>query len=162
MNDISLDIPDFLLVRNRQPLTPKQIERWKTIKAGMYITKLDKFDYSKPKTWSPEAEAILQQQEAEKHRHAVARINALRISKGQDPIKVRKSRTVQTPRSGKGTSKTQLIAGLLTRPGGCTTKDVLEATGWPSVSMPAQAKAVGLELIKTKTNGITRYSAKRK
>ncbi len=159
MDDASLDIPDFLLVRNRRPLTPAQLERWETIKAGTYIAKLDKLDYNKPKTWSPEAEAILQQQEAEKHRHAVARINALRISKGQDPIKERKPRTPR-PNKGKGTSKTQLIADLLTRPGGCTTKDVLGATGWPSVSMPAQAKAAGLELIKTKTDGVTRYSAK--
>ncbi len=160
MNGTSLDIPDFLLVKNRQPLTPAQQERLKVIMATRTAER-DKFDYNKPRTWSPEAEAMFQQQEAEKHRHTMARINALRIRNGQDPIKERKSRTPKSGK-GKGTSKTQLIASLLTRPGGCTTKDVLEATGWPTVSMPAQAKVAGLVLVKTKTDGVTRYSAKGK
>src|SRR5205807_246786 len=41
-------------------------------------------------------------------------------------------------------SKLEKIVGLLTRPEGCTTKDVLKATGWPSVSMPQQAEAAGI------------------
>lgn len=56
-------------------------------------------------------------------------------------------------------SKLEAIVGLLTRPEGCTTKDVLAATGWPSVSMPQQAKAAGLTLRKEKVGGVTRYSA---
>jgi Protein of unknown function (DUF3489) len=57
-----------------------------------------------------------------------------------------------------GKSKVDLIAGLLKRNSGCTAKDVLEATGWPSVSMPAQAKAAGLKLKKEKKKGeSTRY-----
>jgi hypothetical protein len=55
-------------------------------------------------------------------------------------------------------SKTQLVHDLLTRPEGCTSKDVMQATGWPSVSMPAQAKAAGLVLRKDKpADGPTRY-----
>lgn len=56
-------------------------------------------------------------------------------------------------------SKLEAIAGLLTRPGGCTVKDVLAATGWPSVSMPAQAKAAGLTLKKEKRDGVWFYTA---
>lgn len=56
-------------------------------------------------------------------------------------------------------SKLSIIVGLLKRPGGCTTADVLKATGWPAVSMPQQAKAAGLELKKEKVDGKTVYSA---
>ena len=55
-------------------------------------------------------------------------------------------------------SKLEIVAGLLTRKEGCTTADVLKATGWPAVSMPQQAKAAGLMLKKEKNKGEpTRY-----
>ena len=58
-------------------------------------------------------------------------------------------------------SKVEIIAQLLKRPNGCTTAEVLEKTGWPSVSMPAQAKAAGLSLRKHKEKGqVTRYFGK--
>jgi multidrug efflux pump subunit AcrA (membrane-fusion protein) len=56
-------------------------------------------------------------------------------------------------------SKLAIIVGLLKRKEGCTTKDVLAATGWPAVSMPQQAKAAGLTLKKEKADGVTRYRA---
>lgn len=57
-------------------------------------------------------------------------------------------------------SKLALIVGLLTRSGGCTTADILAATGWPAVSVPQMAKSAGLTLKKTKEKGSpTRYSA---
>ena len=56
-------------------------------------------------------------------------------------------------------SKLELIVGLLKRPDGCTTADVLKATGWPAVSMPQQARSAGLTLKKEKVDGVTRYSA---
>lgn len=56
-------------------------------------------------------------------------------------------------------SKLETIVKLLTREEGCTTADVLKATGWPSVSMPQQAKAAGLTLHKEKAGGVTRYRA---
>lgn len=58
-------------------------------------------------------------------------------------------------------SKAAIISELLQRPEGCTTKDVLTATGWPSVSMPAQARTVGLALTKEKRDGAIRYFGKR-
>jgi len=60
------------------------------------------------------------------------------------------------PRAG---SKLEAISVLLRRPEGCTTADVLKATGWPSVSMPAQAKALGVGLRKEKEGGAFRYFA---
>lgn len=56
-------------------------------------------------------------------------------------------------------TKLEAIVSLLCRPKGCTTKDVLKETGWPAVSMPAQAKAAGLKLRKEKIDGVTHYFA---
>lgn len=60
------------------------------------------------------------------------------------------------PRPG---SKLAIIQGLLTRPQGCTTKQVLEACQWPAVSMPQQARALGVTLKKEKVDGVTVYRA---
>lgn len=54
-------------------------------------------------------------------------------------------------------SKLEAIVGLLRRPEGCTTAQVLKATEWPSVSMPQQAKAAGITLHKEKVEGVTVY-----
>ena len=57
----------------------------------------------------------------------------------------------------RGQSKTAMVGQMLLDPRGCTTADILKATGWPSVSVPAQAKAVGLGLRKEKDGSVTRY-----
>jgi hypothetical protein len=54
-------------------------------------------------------------------------------------------------------TKTEHVKHLLTREGGTTIKDVLTATGWPSVSMPQMAKVLGLKLEKIKEGGVTKY-----
>ena len=43
-------------------------------------------------------------------------------------------------------TKNQQIVQLLLRPEGCTYADILAATGWASISVPAYAKANGLRL----------------
>ena len=53
----------------------------------------------------------------------------------------------------KAGSKASLIGDLLRRQNGCTYADVLAATGWPSVSMPVQAKSAGLKLRREKVPG---------
>ena len=58
------------------------------------------------------------------------------------------ARSGTTPKQVREGSKLAIIVGLLTRPEGCTVAEVLEATEWPSVSMPQQAKAAGLTLVK--------------
>jgi hypothetical protein len=73
-----------------------------------------------------------------------------------------KTETVAAPASDDGPrkgSKLAVIVGLLKRNEGCTVKDVLAATGWPTVSMPQQAKAAGLSLKKEKDGSVTRYRA---
>ncbi len=58
-------------------------------------------------------------------------------------------------------SKTEKVAALLARKDGCTSKEVLVATGWPSVSMPAMAKNIGVKLRREKVKGqVTRYYGK--
>ena len=74
------------------------------------------------------------------------------------------ARAPQTPREARGPgrpregSKLVEIVSLLTRPEGTTTREILDATGWPAVSVPQQARAGGLELRKDKQPGQpTRY-----
>jgi hypothetical protein len=52
-----------------------------------------------------------------------------------------------------GSSKTKKILSLLQREGGCTRAEALKVSGWPSVSMPAVAKAAGLRLRRSKRKG---------
>ncbi|MFO1150991.1 MAG: DUF3489 domain-containing protein [Alsobacter sp.] len=56
-----------------------------------------------------------------------------------------------------GPTKRELAAALLTRPEGTTTREILDATGWPAVSVPSIAKASGLSLRQTKDGKVTRY-----
>jgi hypothetical protein len=57
-------------------------------------------------------------------------------------------------------SKTAIVAAMLTRAGGTTRPEILKATGWPTVSVQAIAKAAGLKLKMAKKAGEpTVYSA---
>ena len=75
----------------------------------------------------------------------------------------KKAKTPKTARKksdGPRGEKMKKIAAMLQRKNGCTAAEVLEATGWPSVSMPAMAKACNLKLTKEKEKGSgkpTRY-----
>ena len=71
----------------------------------------------------------------------------------EDESKDRAPSKGSTSKRKRGGSKTGLIADLLLRKEGCTRDDILEVTGWPSVSVPAMAKAAGLKLRKEKTKG---------
>lgn len=73
--------------------------------------------------------------------------------------KARSTKPVQDKTDIRPGTKLASIVKLLSRPEGCTTADVLKATGWPSVSMPAQAKAAGLKLKKVKDGNAFRYRA---
>lgn len=66
----------------------------------------------------------------------------------------------RAPRAG-GPSKRDLAVDLLLRKGGCTAKDILTATGWPTVSVPAIARSANLTLNQTKEGRVTTYSATR-
>lgn len=67
-----------------------------------------------------------------------------------------KGKTAKPATNGEGPrkeSKLALCVALLTRKEGCTTRDLLTATGWPAISVPATAKAGKLKLRKEKTKG---------
>lgn len=95
---------------------------------------------------------------------ALAAIRGESLPPKEPPIKAR-AKAPQKPTGAKkpaagGKTKLAIIAALLARKGGTTTAEVLKATGWPSVSMPQQAKAAGLKLRKEKKPGeVTRYFA---
>lgn len=80
----------------------------------------------------------------------------------------RKTKTAKKskPKAPKSKPKTVLsgpngaIVALLRRPDGATTADILKLTGWPTVSVPAQAAAAGVEYRSEKgEDGVTRYWA---
>ncbi len=78
--------------------------------------------------------------------------------KAAKPATAKKAKTSGTTKTPRGESKTGIVAALLKRKSGCTCAEVLAATEWPTVSMPAMAKAAGLSLRKEKTKGeVTRY-----
>jgi hypothetical protein len=54
-------------------------------------------------------------------------------------------------------TKKEIIGALLTKPGGTTVAEILKETGWPSVSVPQQAAALGMKLEKQVKNGKTTY-----
>lgn len=68
-----------------------------------------------------------------------------------------KPKAPATPKEGE--SKLEMITRMLKSAKGCTTAEVLAATKWPSVSMPQQARAAGLRLVKEKDGRVTRYRA---
>ena len=61
---------------------------------------------------------------------------------------VRAAAAAQRKASGAPT-KSSVVRELLLRPEGVTVKEVLTATGWPAISMPAAAKAAKLVLRKS-------------
>ena len=70
------------------------------------------------------------------------------------PKKARKAKDTKSPREG---TKLETVAKLLRRKNGCTAKDVMEACNCPAVSMPQQAKALGVKLRTEKQGRVTRY-----
>jgi hypothetical protein len=97
---------------------------------------------------------------AARHAHRKAGEETSPVPVSDSPKRAKRAGKAPTKRAGysKGQTKTALVGELLTRKEGCTTADVLALTGWPSVSMPAAAKACGLVLRKEKVpSEPTRY-----
>ena len=64
---------------------------------------------------------------------------------------------LRKPRDG---NKRAIVAELLQRKGGVTGRELLDATGWPTMSVPAMARMSNLKLTTEKKDGKTIYSAK--
>ncbi len=62
----------------------------------------------------------------------------------------------QLKRANGPSGKAKLIGEMLLK-GNVSSKELCEAVGWPSMSVPAQAKMVGLTLRKEKVDGVMRY-----
>ena len=73
--------------------------------------------------------------------------------------KTRKAKATDNARTPRAGSKLEIISKMLRRKNGCTAKEVMEACGWPSVSMNQQAKALGVKLKTEKVGKATRYWA---
>lgn len=91
-------------------------------------------------------------------------------NRGKAPPKKRAAKKAAAPKAPKaaktdGTktirpgSKLEIVVGLLKRREGCTTAEILAGTGWPSCSVPQQARAAGLTLRQKKEGRTTRYWA---
>ena len=84
-------------------------------------------------------------------------INPQTEPEAEMPVKTKKARdNARTPRVG---SKLEIIKKMLNRKQGCTAKEVMAACEWPAVSMPQQAKALGIKLKTEKVGRTTRYWA---
>jgi phage-related protein (TIGR01555 family) len=70
------------------------------------------------------------------------------------PEKLTGAESGEKPEGGKG-GKKDIARELLTR--GVTNADMLKALGWPTISMPAMAKSLHLNLEKVKEGGATLY-----
>lgn len=79
-SDDGLDIPSFLLVKNRRPENPELRERLakETRKVRRQEKKAARASYDRPKTWTPEAAALEKQLKAKRKADREARFKALR------------------------------------------------------------------------------------
>lgn len=118
--------------------------------------------------WCPKRCAFITDSPSKKERKTMSELENNTETKVPTPKKKKtngakktaKKKVAAKPKKPKkeGPSKTAIVARLLQRQNGCTSAEVLEATNWPAVSMPAIAKAAKLKLRKEKEPGKpTRY-----
>lgn len=88
---------------------------------------------------------------APKNRSTAKKAAAPKKAKAAKPAAPKKAAAPK--KGGDAKTKTAIVATLLQRPAGCTGKEILAATSWPTVSVPQQAKAAGLKLRKVKEKG---------
>lgn len=131
-----------------------------TLAPPLAVQKAIAAEFSEPITDQPEAEAspTPEQQETE----TVATKSKTKKASTKSTASKPKATSHTNGASNGGIrpgSKIEIVANLLKRPEGCTTAEVLAATNWLAVSMPAMAKSAGLTLKKEKDGKISRYHA---
>ena len=143
------------------------VESFESVEEGQLAC--ERLHQSIKRAQSPEEEKRVKKAKAKKVRKSVKKPTAMAAApKAAKPAKAAKPKiTAKGNGHAKGErvsgelrkgSKTEIIAHLLQRKNGTTTAEILEATGWPAVSVPAMAKAAGLKLQKEKEQGKpTRY-----
>ena len=151
-------IPLFLQVQNRRPLAPEQRARLDALARSTGASSSGRTDYRKPKGMSwEEWDALEAARVLDKKAASYERINELRARAGLPEVAPSVPRARSAGKLPPAGSKAAMIAELLLRPDGCTTAEVLAASGWPAVSMPAQARTAGLVLRKERVDGVLRY-----
>jgi len=151
-----LDIPDFLDARKRGTYSEEEHQRALAVfTAKRKVTGLNGDDYSNcdPSITKAVRKGQLPKSVLEDPAAQKIYLESTRTSGATEGRP-----TVYRASSG-GKTKNDLIADLLLRPEGCTNADAMAISGWPSVSMPYQAKVSGLILTKKKEGAITRYWA---
>lgn len=127
--------------------------------AAKQATKRKENEMKKAKRATDKAPKELKEPKARKIKAPrVAKESKIRALKADKPPKAAKAPKEKEARvNGNGHSKTALVGEMLLRKGGCTSPEILEATGWPAVSVPAIAKANNLDLRKEKVGRTTTY-----
>jgi len=82
----------------------------------------------------------------------------VQAAKGEIAFGSMVNQPINTARRG---SKAYLIGEMLLRPNGATGREICNAMGWPSVSVPAQARAAGLDVYSQRTGREVRYFVRR-
>jgi hypothetical protein len=163
-------IPVYLQTHNRRTLTPAQLEQVKLIqakaRADEKAKKAMRIEAAKKLGISPtemrKTGASLKSESASKKKSgkkpAAKKASAKKPTAAAKPAKSSSAKS-DGPKVLRPGSKSALIADMLRRKEGCTTEDVLKATGWPAVSMPQQARVAGIALVKKKIDKVTHYFA---
>lgn len=147
---------DMVGVAHNNGLKAVTVEGFESVEEGRLAC--ERLHQSIKRAQSPEKEKQVKKGKAKKalksvKKPAVKAAAPKKAAKGNGHAPAK--RASGEPRKG---SKTEMVAKLLLRKSGTTTAEILEATGWPAVSVPALAKAAALKLRKEKEQGKpTRY-----
>mgnify|MGYP001263606364 CR=1 FL=1 len=139
-----LEIPEFL--RGKKPAA-EAIERVKPVAPDGVLAVYNEWVEADPDEFDADAMLAYLTRAYEAGREAAAT---------KPPRRATGRRTAE-PKEGRGPNKRELAAALLTRPNGANAREIMDATGWPAVSVPALAKASRLTLRQEKDGKVTRY-----
>lgn len=157
-----IGIAPYLQTQNRKALSPEQLAKVREIqaktKAEGKAKDQERIAMAKKLGMSPlEMKKAGAKLKSETKAKGKAKVAKSKKAVSAAPKKAKAVGAARKPGELRPGSKTAQIAEMLTRAKGCTTAEVLAATGWPSVSMPQQAKVAGLKLRKEKDGKISRY-----
>lgn len=153
-------IPQDALAFRRTPVDPEllaELEVKRKAKASARIAKmlLKKEDFSNKRwdarnnRWISEEKIMTDQPQAAVTEPKLKRAKA----------KVAPKKKIVAPVI-KWEAERKILTKLLQRPSGCNVEEVLKATGWKTVGIALQAKAMKIKIIKEQTDKGLRYYAK--
>lgn len=147
-------LPVYLQTQNRKELSPEQKAKVDELQAKLKAAEKAKVRERKETAKKLGMSPTEMSKPGAKLKSETAKKKAPKKGTPKKASKARKAGTELRPGS-----KSALIADMLRRKNGCTTAEVLKATGWPAVSMPQQARVAGIKLVKEKDGKVTRYRA---